>query len=125
MDTPASRHISTRRRAPLSSVEPHALKKSPLPPNVPQPKLSAGTVKPDAPNRLYSILCLSRSWRARGLPLYACAIAGNLGARRPGSIARSRRFSALLRIAQRFLGVAGRVVVDREFAALLLADDPM
>ena len=41
--------------APAASVLPHAWKNSPRPPNVPVPKLSAGTLKPDAPNRLYSM----------------------------------------------------------------------
>ncbi len=53
--TPASRQISTNRRASATSVVPHALKNSPLPPKVPVPKLSTGTVKPDAPKRRYSI----------------------------------------------------------------------
>ena len=55
MVSPASRHTSTMRRAPAASVLPHAWKNSPRPPNVPVPKLSAGTLKPDAPNRLYSM----------------------------------------------------------------------
>ena len=49
--SPASRQMSIRRRASATSVEPQALKNSPLPPNVPVPKESAGTLKPEAPRR--------------------------------------------------------------------------
>src|SRR5215510_5765807 len=51
MLTPASRQMSTSRVASLTSVSPHARKKSLLPPNVPVPKLSTGTLKPDWPSR--------------------------------------------------------------------------
>src|SRR6185295_6229465 len=57
---PASRQISTRRVAPLTSVSPHALKKSLLPPNVPVPRLNAGTLNPDPPSSLNSIAVIPR-----------------------------------------------------------------
>ncbi len=41
-----------RRFASATSVEPHALKKSPTPPNVAVPKLNTGTFKPDPPRCL-------------------------------------------------------------------------
>src|SRR5207248_6384804 len=54
MFAPASRQISTRRFASATSLEPHALKNSLPPPNVPVPNVSAGTIRPDAPSCLYS-----------------------------------------------------------------------
>src|SRR5450432_247678 len=59
MLSPASRQMSTRRVASATSVVPQARKRSPLPPKVPVPKLSAGTFKPEPPSCLYSIGCLS------------------------------------------------------------------
>jgi hypothetical protein len=53
--TPASRQMSTSRRASAASVLPHAPNRGPLPPNVPAPNASAGTFSPDAPSRRYSI----------------------------------------------------------------------
>ena len=57
MLTPASRQMSIRRRACATSVLPQALNSGPLPPKVPVPKLSTGTVMPDAPRRRYSMMC--------------------------------------------------------------------
>src|ERR1035441_10377874 len=58
---PASRQISTRRRASAASLAPQAWKNSPLPPNVPAPKLRTGTLKPDAPSLRNSTLSLLKS----------------------------------------------------------------
>src|SRR5882724_1999496 len=58
---PASRQISTRRVAPLTSVSPHARKKSLPPPNVPVPRLNAGTFNPDPPSSLNSMAAVSFS----------------------------------------------------------------
>src|SRR3977135_465941 len=56
MLTPASRQTSTSRVASATSLEPHALKNSLLPPpKVPVPKLSKGTLKPELPSLLNSI----------------------------------------------------------------------
>src|ERR1700693_3267455 len=55
---PASRQISTRRRASTASLTPQAWKNSPFPPNVPAPKLRTGTLKPDAPSLRNSTLLL-------------------------------------------------------------------
>src|SRR6201996_5561066 len=55
MVTPASKQMSSRRRASATSVAPHAWKNSPLPPNVPVPKLNTGTLKPEAPRKRCSI----------------------------------------------------------------------
>src|SRR5580698_3214064 len=52
---PASKQMSMRRRASATSVAPQALKNSPLPPNVPVPKLSADTLRPEPPRSLYSM----------------------------------------------------------------------
>src|SRR5262245_47587395 len=53
--TPASRQMSTRRVASATSVEPQALKSGVVPPKVPVPRQSAGTLKPEPPSRRYSI----------------------------------------------------------------------
>src|ERR1700682_1337760 len=58
MFMPASSEMSTSRVAAAISVDPHALKKSPAPPNVPVPKLSTGTRKPEAPSVRYSMIDL-------------------------------------------------------------------
>src|ERR1039457_1397380 len=58
---PASRQISTRRRASAASLAPQAWKNSPFPPNVPAPKLRTGTLKPDAPSLRNSTLSLLNS----------------------------------------------------------------
>jgi hypothetical protein len=50
MLSPASRHTSTSRVAPATSLAPQALKSSVLPPNVPVPRQSTGTAKPDLPS---------------------------------------------------------------------------
>src|SRR5437867_3668178 len=55
MVRPASRQMSTSLVASAMSDEPHALKNSFEPPNVPVPRLSAGTLNPDPPNSLYSM----------------------------------------------------------------------
>ena len=55
MFTPASRQMSTSRVASATSVAPHALKNSLLPPKVPVPRLSTGTLNPDPPSYRYSI----------------------------------------------------------------------
>lgn len=49
MFTPASMQMSISVRASATSVLPQALKNSPLPPKVPVPKLSTGTLRPDLP----------------------------------------------------------------------------
>src|SRR5581483_11054775 len=61
MLSPASRQTSTRRVASVTSVEPHALNTSPRPPNVPVPKQSAGTLKPDFPSCRNSMVHASSS----------------------------------------------------------------
>src|SRR6187549_3494772 len=58
MHRPASRQMSTRRVASLTSLEPQALKNSLPPPKVPVPKVSAGTMKPEAPSLRYSMSVL-------------------------------------------------------------------
>src|SRR6185369_995537 len=50
--------MSTSRVASATSLEPQALKNSLPPPNVPVPRLRAGTMKPDAPSCRYSIVLL-------------------------------------------------------------------
>src|SRR5437868_446627 len=55
MFSPASRQISTSRVASPAPAFPHDLKSSPVPPNVPVPRLSAGTLRPDPPSCLYSM----------------------------------------------------------------------
>src|ERR1700722_415998 len=55
--TPCSRQRSTSRVASATSVAPHAAS-PPLPPNVPVPKVSAGTLNPERPNCRYSIVSL-------------------------------------------------------------------
>src|SRR6187399_557193 len=52
---PASRQMPTSRDAPAAPVDPHALKNSVPPPNVPVPRLSTGTLNPELPRVLYSI----------------------------------------------------------------------
>ena len=61
---PASRQMSIRRRASLTSVAPQAFS-MPLPPNVPVPRLSAGTLKPDEPRRRNSMGTILEDWRKR------------------------------------------------------------
>src|SRR5580700_6552409 len=56
MVRPASRQISTKCVASLTSVEPQALKNSFFPPNVPVPNVRTGTLKPDPPSNRYSIV---------------------------------------------------------------------
>jgi hypothetical protein len=53
-----SRHRSTSRVAPATSLAPQALKNSVPPPNVPVPKQSTGTLKPDRPSCRDSIMSL-------------------------------------------------------------------
>src|SRR3569623_3216002 len=74
---PTSRHMSTMRLAWATSVLPHLLKNSPLPPKVPVPKLSTGTLRPERPSCRYSIAVLlgydwienwKRCGRGRRLP---------------------------------------------------------
>jgi hypothetical protein len=55
---PASRHTSTKRVAPATSLAPQALKNSVPPPNVPVPKQSTGTLNPDRPGCRDSIMSL-------------------------------------------------------------------
>src|SRR5580700_10192695 len=53
---PASMQMSTILRASaISLVAPHASKNSSLPPKVPQPKQSSGTLNPDLPSCRYSM----------------------------------------------------------------------
>src|ERR1700722_20181488 len=56
MVRPASRQISTRRVASLTSISPQALKNSFFPPNVPVPNVRTGTLNPDLPSNRYSII---------------------------------------------------------------------
>src|SRR4051794_15244576 len=49
--------MSTRRRAPATSVLPQALKNSLPPPNVAAPKLSTGTLSPELPSLRCSMPC--------------------------------------------------------------------
>src|SRR5829696_7565778 len=56
MVNPASRQMSTSRVASVTSLAPHALKNSLPPPNVPVPRLNTGTLKPECPSRLNSII---------------------------------------------------------------------
>ena len=58
MLTPASRQMSTRRVASLTSVLPHSLKNSVLPPKVPVPKVRTGTFSPEPPRDRYSMRML-------------------------------------------------------------------
>src|SRR5215217_1663238 len=53
--SPASRQTSTRRVASLTSLVPNPLKTGLFPPNVPVPKVSTGTLRPDRPRVRYSI----------------------------------------------------------------------
>src|ERR1700721_4900694 len=50
MFSPASRQMSTRRVASGTCVLPHDAKNSLVPPNVPVPRLSTGTLKPERPS---------------------------------------------------------------------------
>src|SRR4051812_46205667 len=72
MFIPASRQTSTRRVASATSLAPRALKNSLPPPNVPVPRLSTGTLKPEPPSCLYCMTCRLLSHRvqfdASGLP---------------------------------------------------------
>src|SRR5687768_5119381 len=52
---PASRQMSIRRFASATSLLPHAENSGPLPPNVPAPKPSTGTLKPELPRKRVSI----------------------------------------------------------------------
>src|SRR5689334_8770202 len=56
MVTPASRQMLTRLVAPAASLEPQALKNSLPPPNVAVPMVRAGTVNPEPPSCLNSIV---------------------------------------------------------------------
>src|SRR3954470_1845417 len=71
--------MSTSRVAPAASVSPHDLKKSPPPPNVAAPKLSTGTLNPEAPSCRYSIVRCSR--RVLGLS-GAVQVPAEVGTRR-------------------------------------------
>src|SRR5665213_1659008 len=57
--TPCSRQISTSRVASAASLEPQPAR-PPLPPNVPVPKLSTGTLRPERPNWRYSMCVFPR-----------------------------------------------------------------
>src|SRR5215468_8959639 len=65
---PASRQMSMRRVAPWASVSPQARKKSLPPPNVPVPRLNTGTLNPDPPSCLNSIVMLSLGLWSRVQP---------------------------------------------------------
>jgi len=65
MLSPASRHTSTSRVAPATSLAPQALKNSVPPPNVPVPKQSTGTLKPDPPSCRDSIMPLGLAGKCR------------------------------------------------------------
>src|ERR671917_452328 len=62
--TPASRHMSTCRVAPETSVWP-TLSKGPLPPNVMVPRVNDETKRPERPRRRYSIYPPEDGTRAR------------------------------------------------------------
>src|SRR4051812_23556095 len=53
--SPASRQMSTSRVASATSLDPHELNSAPFPPNVPVPKVSTGTLKPELPSLRYSM----------------------------------------------------------------------
>src|SRR5258708_39089024 len=53
--SPASRQMSTSRVASATSLAPQDVKNSLPPPNVPVPRLNAGTLNPEPPSCLYSI----------------------------------------------------------------------
>src|SRR5580704_10739185 len=55
MVSPCSRQTSTRRVASAASVEPQAAMPA-LPPNVPVPSERTGTLKPERPRSLYSMI---------------------------------------------------------------------
>jgi hypothetical protein len=52
---PASRHMSTRREASLASLSPQAFI-TPAVPKVPVPRVRTGTLNPDLPSCLYSMV---------------------------------------------------------------------
>src|SRR5262245_7835719 len=81
MVRPASRQTSTRRVASRTSLSPQALKNSLPPPNVPVPRLSTGTLKPEPPSRLDSIAV---SPVRRGRNSHA---SGGPGTRQPSHVA--------------------------------------
>ena len=61
MLSPASRHTSTRRVASATATAPQGLKNSLPPPNVPVPRVSTGTKRPDPPSCLNSMCAFVRS----------------------------------------------------------------
>src|SRR5215475_15335222 len=69
--TPASRQMSMRRVASATSLDPHALKKSVPPPNVPVPKLKTGTFNPDLPSCRYSMSAINVVHPAGGIRGYS------------------------------------------------------
>src|SRR5262245_14181921 len=70
MFTPASRQMSMRRLASLTSLAPQALKNSLPPPKVPVPSVSAGTLKPELPSCLYSMAQILSGARQRLVVLF-------------------------------------------------------
>src|SRR5688500_3765723 len=69
MLSPASRQISRRRVASVTSLLPHALKNSVLPPTVPVPRLNTGTVSPPiCRNSIPKITCLHPFDGSQGPP---------------------------------------------------------
>src|SRR6266851_5363881 len=58
--------MSTSRRASSALLLPQAENSGPSPPNVPAPKLNAGTLRPDAPRLRYCMLASPVGCRLRG-----------------------------------------------------------
>src|SRR6266481_2596499 len=58
--------MSISRRASSTLLLPRAENSGPSPPNVPAPKLNAGTLRPDAPRLRYCILAFPVGCRLRG-----------------------------------------------------------
>src|SRR5262252_8589539 len=63
MFNPRSRQISTSLFASGTPVLPQAENNLPLPPKVPVPNVSAGTLKPEPPRNRYSITRAAVDWR--------------------------------------------------------------
>src|SRR5258708_377028 len=85
--SPASRQMSTSRVASATSLAPQDLKNSLPPPNVPVPRLNAGTLNPEPPSCLYSIehssvgLEVANNLRGRRGPAPAISSAAAIGRR--------------------------------------------
>ncbi len=58
MVRPASRQMSINREASVTSVVPQLPNSGPLPPKVPAPNDSSGTISPESPTLRYSMIQL-------------------------------------------------------------------